>query len=493
MAQAQTEKMPLTSEGGYTDESDTSIELSGYHDESEISIDLSDDKWEIPLPSQKATFWRAARTCLSWTRWILLAILPRFMTGNLPATDKLGPTAYLDGLRGWAAYCVYNHHQITESASPAPAHPFLAAGGPQVALFFIISGYALSYKMTTSPPDPKTLASWLPSSIFRRWMRLFIPVLIATFFSMILIYNHQMKTESSVVAKPQPTLYLQIVDWLYNFMIVSNPFGTVDGYWKWDHVIALYGYQMWTIPVEFRGSIILFLYIAMTYRMTPKRRLLLIALTLPFLYYWDAAYVALFLYGYVLALTAPASSPILPTTTSSSPVWRSTFLTALPFTLLSLAAYWTFLQPASFPHLDPQHQYFPWDHLAPYFPTDRWPHERTTQIVPGFAALVLVFCMQRVPLLRRPFETSVMQYMGQISFGLYLMHVTVLEAVDQKRLQPWRASHGKHGFWSSWAGWGVCYLFVLVIMISVADWFERVDRRVQGGVRWLWLRFSGGA
>ena len=117
---------------------------------------------------------------------------------------RLRPTAYLDGLRGFAAFLVYVHHHqlwprsksqtdIIENAFGYRGQFYFAAfpgirtffGGGHwaVATFFVISGYVLSVKPLSliHAGDQAKLADNLSSALFRRWLRLFIPVICTTF------------------------------------------------------------------------------------------------------------------------------------------------------------------------------------------------------------------------------------------------------------------------------------------------------------------------
>lgn len=57
-----------------------------------------------------------------------------------------------------------------------------------VAIFFVISGYVLSYRSLklASEGKPIQLLDSLASSVFRRWLRLHLPVIASTFIAFIL-------------------------------------------------------------------------------------------------------------------------------------------------------------------------------------------------------------------------------------------------------------------------------------------------------------------
>lgn len=159
-------------------------------------------------------------------RLILRELIPSFISSRSSVDskpEKLHPTSYLDGIRGIAALAVclchfsYTLFVITlgygqvdtfkegdelpyegyEISKPGDNNrlvqlPFLRliySGPPMVAMFFIISGYALSNKpirqMRSRSYD--SLLSTMSSSIFRRGLRLFLPCFASTFIVFIMV------------------------------------------------------------------------------------------------------------------------------------------------------------------------------------------------------------------------------------------------------------------------------------------------------------------
>lgn len=156
----------------------------------------------------------------------LVVLLPSFvrLSARKPVR-KLYPTSYLDGLRGVAALFVLLHHyaltyvpikseiwhalcwtklrfRYTSSSArgwrpdDAKNHWFLQlpmiriihSGKFMVAIFFVISGYVLSYRglKLAREGQPAQLLDSLASSVFRRWLRLHLPVIISTFIAFVM-------------------------------------------------------------------------------------------------------------------------------------------------------------------------------------------------------------------------------------------------------------------------------------------------------------------
>jgi hypothetical protein len=138
----------------------------------------------------------------------LHSLTPSFFRWSDPAAKaKLHPTAYLDGVRGVAAFIVLVYHGLSDWF---PALRYGYGSGPEyfnflqlpmvrifyqgrgmVTIFFIVSGYALSYKALRQmrAAQYSALLDSLASSTFRRGMRLFIPTTFTTFISCLVAHR----------------------------------------------------------------------------------------------------------------------------------------------------------------------------------------------------------------------------------------------------------------------------------------------------------------
>jgi len=141
---------------------------------------------------------------------ILKFMLPSFLSWQTAAQNeqRLQPTAWLDGLRGIASLLVFIYHYIY---AYYPQHEFgydgilhtniiqlpilrlLYAGPAMVKVFFVISGFALSWKpmkvMSGSASNRnEKLLDVLSSSILRRYPRLFLPILARSIVVALLVH-----------------------------------------------------------------------------------------------------------------------------------------------------------------------------------------------------------------------------------------------------------------------------------------------------------------
>jgi peptidoglycan/LPS O-acetylase OafA/YrhL len=117
------------------------------------------------------------------------------MEGLAMYTDSL-----LDGMRGVSAFCVAIHNstllwfgwEMCFKYEPGsfeiwklPIIRLIVSGPPHVVIFFIVSGYAISYKPLKLMHQGRFagVGSSLASSVFRRHPRLFMPAAVVTVFS----------------------------------------------------------------------------------------------------------------------------------------------------------------------------------------------------------------------------------------------------------------------------------------------------------------------
>ena len=150
----------------------------------------------VPSESFRSMAWR-----IIIVRFLVF-LTPSFLQGrhsrNQTRSAENSPTAYLDGMRGLAAISVFLCHYfyqafvITESwgCDTTNYHllklPFLRLlyqGPPAVCIFFVISGYALSYRPLKLIRSNcfSDFAPAMSSLVFRRGIRLYLPPAISTF------------------------------------------------------------------------------------------------------------------------------------------------------------------------------------------------------------------------------------------------------------------------------------------------------------------------
>ncbi|KAF2770862.1 hypothetical protein EJ03DRAFT_360180 [Teratosphaeria nubilosa] len=189
---------------------------------------------------------------------------------------------------------------------------------------------------------------------------------------------------------------------------------------------------MWTIPLEFRGSIVVWSSIlALAQCSTTKRLLCELGLTWYFMYIVDAWYLCCFMTGLLLCdidlLTLNGQlPPVVARWLKPRGNWA--------LWLMLAAGLWL----ASVPSLDQEAEMLRkqpgWYYLSFLKP------QRYTKV--SSTAILLMISIPRLPTLRRFFESDFCQYLGNISFALYLVHGPILWSIGDRvyaavgRIQP---------------------------------------------------------
>lgn len=161
--------------------------------------------------------------------WVLIPLRPRFLQKNgLQPRKKAHATTYLDSLRGWAAVIVFNSHWGGMKI-PFFFHSFTYAwlqGKGMVDIFFVISGYVLTYRMVKLMRlrENDKLFDTVVSSIFRRYIRLYGMVAISSFIALIFV-----RWGLFVPALRTSSLAEQILDCVGTVFTFGNPFVDIDG------------------------------------------------------------------------------------------------------------------------------------------------------------------------------------------------------------------------------------------------------------------------
>ncbi|KAK2051451.1 hypothetical protein LY76DRAFT_674997 [Colletotrichum caudatum] len=431
-------------------------------------------------------------------------------------------TAHLDGLRGVAAMCVYTMHLsmaldhntllgytagVSDIWYNYPVLRLFRSGKAMVRIFFVLSGYALSVspsKHYGRPSDAGKLHHALATAMLKRPFRLFFPPLVTTSVIMIFAAAGLFPTAESMEALPAhlpaQTIVLkssfleQCADWL-GFVThkLINPWAWAEDLYVEEHD-SYYGAHLWTIQTEFRCSLILFsvLAAASVLRGAFARQTLVGFLTVYYVAWgrWDAA---LFLSGMQLCLSEKALTLSRGTSTTTSNAWmrgrgplpfvRSAALRALPL-LVFLSGLWALSYPD-----DRAEQAFGFGLASWVFPSaDVWQ---------SLGAIAVVWSVSKVRMVRNSLYSTPLQYLGAISFSLYLVHYPYLEMGGwwlqllcrdyvAGALSALGAESGLSGLAGNISG----FLLVTAGLLCLADVTMRmVDEPSQVLLRWL-VRWS---
>jgi peptidoglycan/LPS O-acetylase OafA/YrhL len=356
---------------------------------------------------------------------------------------RLKRTAYLDGLRGVAALLVYLLHNqiwghpafqggfVMENAFGWIGHYYFAAlpgirilfsgGHFAVAVFFLISGYVLALtplKLIYSGEFAR-LAEHISSALFRRWPRLFLPILVTTFIWMTSWHVFGIKSNNSITDAKEPTYARELQKFYNDFTSFSNPLSDLTFYTYNDH--------MWSIKLEFRGSLAIWTTLLATARATSNMRLCIMGGLICYLtYVIDGWYCACFIIGMFLCdfdlLAERNQLPAILSRLQSAPSW---IYYLLMFVGLYLAG-----EPSIKGDFDEIRLASPgWYYLFSMVPGTasdfRWFYRM-------IAATLVMISIPRISTLKQLFESRPCQFLGKVSYAFYLVHGPILWSIGDR-------------------------------------------------------------
>ena len=445
---------------------------------------------------------------------------PKRTSGADGAAPKpLRPTAYLDGLRGFAALLVYVHHhqlwahtlkQMTafensfgyegkfHLATLPLIRNFFTGGHMAVAIFYVISGYVLSVKPLSliHAGEHLKLFDNLASAFFRRWFRLYIPLIVTTF---VYVTSWHVFNVWNPLCEAKGTLGEELWNWYIEFKNFS--FLYKEG-WMW----VTFNTHLWSIPMEMRGSVITFIACTALARATPKARLLCLAgMVYYFLYVVDGYYCALFMMGMLLCdLDLLAARP-----GAYFPRWLrllEPYKTFVFYHVFLVGMYFGGV-PSESQKMDQLRANPGWYWLSYLKPQAVFDYKWFFLF---WAGTMVVASVPRIAWLRRFFEWRFCQFLGRISFALYLVHGPILNIIGDRLYYAvgWvRTEEEKHLPVAHWAnlvplpkvgpmGLEVAFLipnlFLLPFTLWVADFVTRtVDEPAVRISAWLYRLVQG--
>ncbi|KAL9087665.1 MAG: hypothetical protein Q9165_006589 [Trypethelium subeluteriae] len=382
------------------------------------------------------------RTCFA----LLPSFVQKRITGEITKPERLHPSSHLDGIRGLAAFFVflchlsYNCFIITYGFGlgdegdnyhllQLPIIRLFYSGPPMVSLFFVISGYALSLKPLKQMRGHQWdgLMQTMSSSIFRRGLRLYLPTTISTFLILLMIraglyeatrpfaQDHDMLRN---VLELHPSRYLtfteQFWDWIWtihNFIFV----------WSWDVYAGstFYDVHLWTIPTEFRSSMFLFACLVGCARCKSYLRLAILSGLAYFVFRNDRWELFLFLSGAILAeLDLIRASRMMARGEKEihmTPLKRSFWIT------VAIVALYLMSQPDEFGEETPGYIYL--SQLIPLWFSTPYRYWQS------LGSVLFLWAVNNAPFLQQPFNSGPIQYLGKVSYALYVMHGPVIHII----------------------------------------------------------------
>ena len=302
---------------------------------------------------------------------------------------------YLDGVRGWASLMVVLSHVWGQFArhnvdfySAMPLR-LISDGHFAVLVFFVLSGTALSLRFTRRP-QPVALG-WLMCA---RYVRLVLPIAITTLVVFALMKLQWYGSPEAAEAANSPILLGPRVGLTTTFVDAAR-FSLFDVLFHYD-LSTSFNSSLWTMPVEFMGSLMVYVLLfgfSFTLALRRGRRVAIASLLTVALMAASKPEAACFGAGYVIAEMLCASPRAL-----DAGRWAGVALLAIGAVPLATQGE---LGDAS-------------------------------GAILAAGAVASIACW---PLTRRLFSSRASRWLGAISFPLYLSHVIVLECGGRLFLQ----------------------------------------------------------
>ncbi|KAJ5888205.1 acyltransferase 3 [Penicillium taxi] len=415
-------------------------------------------------------------------------------------------TTWLDGLRGIAAAIVATDHYFMGGvldvafrsywADPPeenrrliqlPPIRILFAAHAMVPLFLVISGYAISVNLLRLRSSSSDFLRRLSSAVTRRILRIYLPVFCIATISQILyfcnIFHWNFGDEVVWGRKPWTAPWFHIT-YLFRYMMDMLNIITFQGN------PGLNG-QLWTMPFEFRGSCVIYITVLGFAFWRPQLRRIALASLVAYWFYFGLWDIFAFLAGLYLAESrilseqentdGEAKLPYYSIQTWTTGIRSINFNTIRTVVCLIFGIHLVCLSDDGF--LPPGYQFLK------LVESSRWDNDWATvsKCWKTAGSVLIVYAIGKSGYLQRLLNSRPMQYLGKISFSLYLVHQSIYHLVrDPIRDFLWfvvtregypgdTASERTFPFAFSWL---VGYVILAVINIYVAHLYTRyIDER----------------
>jgi peptidoglycan/LPS O-acetylase OafA/YrhL len=428
------------------------------------------------------------------------SLIQKFLCYPPPGSLEIKSTSWLDGVRGVAALGVYLFHAMGCWANIVSAwhadenqnnilqlpilRTFFVSGGAAVSVFFALSGYVLTFRSLRwiREGSKHRIYPAVASSMFRRGFRLYLPPVLLTFCEMAATrFGYAPPLNFTFV--PEASFSAQFVDWLGETNRLVNPVLNIQRALQGFVTHPKYDAVIWTIPIEFYGSFVCYILLLTLVRIPSNgMRMGLVAAFSVSSMVMGSWNIFCFSAGMLIAdinlgqdenATTPSPRP------SKYPlIWSTVFAIAF-----YVAGFPTLVYPEA--KLNPMPGFETLRSLIP-MSLNMEDHSRFWWSLSGVSLLLSI---SQLPRLKSLFETNFCQYLGKISFSLYLVHefCAVLFGLSLQqlmlRLAGLEPKAGTFFYWVVCAIW--CLLFTVPVFAVAAQVEKWVDVPSVKFARWL--------
>ncbi|KAI1860170.1 hypothetical protein JX265_010094 [Neoarthrinium moseri] len=447
-------------------------------------------------------------------RWLegrfdwLWCLLPFFLTAALGKSRrkqaKVTSTTYMNGIRGLACVVVFSAHvtghyykafgnpwgayppELNHGILQLPVLRTMLAGKSMVCVFFVLSGFILSYSplrtivsAAKSPESTNDLTVKLCSGLLRRGIRLFLPMVVLAAITCVLTWYYPSFNPGGW-REFSPTFPIHMWNFYQITITVMNPY-------YWEVYIPMSFDHCWTLGTEYRGSLVIFmLCLAVSELSTRMRKLLFIASAIWAMYWgrWDMSCFieGMFLaelrycplsedFEYLIPRSRRATMPTdglqaCPTSDDLHPSrGRRQIKTALASVLL-LFSVLVLGWPAS-----GHQQIEPFNTINKLTPLMyRVTNDTTVCFWGSIGGFLFLVACENLPWIQWLLSTPPVLYLGDISFSFYLLHwLTYLwPGVEMMNFFYYKLQ------WSKDSSFYLMYFVVFILIIISSDYYWRL-------------------
>ncbi|KIX02035.1 uncharacterized protein Z518_07974 [Rhinocladiella mackenziei CBS 650.93] len=452
---------------------------------------------------------------------------------------KQFPTSYLSGLRGITSVKVFTFHYTFafgdfgfQPWGTDDRHRYVLElpiiryfySGFTAHVFFGIAGYLTTLRLFQlmdkhdQASQSKVLLN-VSGALFRRAFRLYLPVLIVTLITAHYIYFGFYEENRSYISQnpkyfpgtwnePKPPQFAayheQLRFWAREMFDLTNIF-------KHGAVYPDHDQHLWSILAEFKGSLFLYLILIATMQCRRYVRLATMCIMTYMFFLWNHWEIWVYILGAIVAqvdlllteqeqerkitLVPERLPPSPPHSPASEHKPLETWHRQIPPRNMKfylrffgfLVAFYFLSYPID-GYTDYAPGYITLNRLIP-----EW-MERKDKFYPNIGTAILLLLLARADpttsIWRRILNSDLAQYLGKISFGLYLVHGPILHAIGYMiphKIWWWIGTEGIDTSNIPWTivlciGWSIS----LALSLWVADvWTREVESRCVKGVKKL--------
>ncbi|RMZ85302.1 hypothetical protein DV738_g113, partial [Chaetothyriales sp. CBS 135597] len=353
---------------------------------------------------------------------------------------KKRATAYLDGLRGVAALGVFTQHLMGGTKSNHGfgengnyiliTFPFIrvfwSGGAAAVAIFFVLSGFVLSQtsvKLDHRGQQRESKRSLISAAI-RRPIRLYLPCFTIGLLIALAKYLPWDIYPELGYSPRRENIGVELAHWLDTTLKYFNPFQRHG----WKYGVYEYVLILWTIPIELKGSYIIYILSAVgCFGMVSAEWAVFVMLsTAVIIIHFGLWTFGCFIGGLVLTLNHLYQLDDKWVFRRFPPVVKTVAAHVLLF-----AGWWLLSEPAPDGHPEWSSDTPGWRYLTSLIP-ESYDQDSFYRFWHSYGAMLFVWGSLHLPWLQAVLNTWPLQYLGRVSFMLYAIHLPLMMAFGNR-------------------------------------------------------------